>query len=190
MTTNETKILFPQFLKGDKMKYQRKDIEGFPGYEIDTDGNVFSVRFGKEKKLKPNKAKSGHLSIRLFKNKQSNKKLIHRLVLETFVGPCPKNMECRHFPDRDPANNRLDNLSWGTRFENAHDRKAHGTNNTPNSFSNGTYNGNTKLHKCEVEEIRRLSNLGVKNKMLSKMFKVAPNTISAIIHRHRWRHAS
>jgi len=52
---------------------------------------------------------------------------VHNLVLSTFIGPCPKGMECRHFPDRDPSNNRLDNLSWGTPVENAIDRVWHGT---------------------------------------------------------------
>jgi hypothetical protein len=54
---------------------------------------------------------------------------VHRLVLEAFVGPCPEGMQCRHFPDRDTRNNRLDNLSWGTPVENAADKVAHGTNN-------------------------------------------------------------
>ena len=51
------------------------------------------------------------------------------LVLEAFVGPCPDGMECRHFPDRDPTNNRLDNVRWGTAQENSDDKKVHGTNN-------------------------------------------------------------
>lgn len=52
---------------------------------------------------------------------------VHRLVLEAFVGPCPAGMLCRHFPDRDPYNNRLDNLQWGTPQENAADMRVHGT---------------------------------------------------------------
>jgi hypothetical protein len=39
-------------------------------------------------------------------------KYVQRLVLEAFVGPCPPGQESRHFPDRDPSNNRLDNLRW------------------------------------------------------------------------------
>lgn len=48
-------------------------------------------------------------------------KRIHRLVLEAFVGPCPKGQESRHL-DSDRQNNCLDNLCWGTRSENAQDR--------------------------------------------------------------------
>jgi hypothetical protein len=52
---------------------------------------------------------------------------VHSLVLEAFVGPRPDGMQCRHFPDRNPTNNRVSNLSWGTPLENANDRRVHGT---------------------------------------------------------------
>ena len=55
---------------------------------------------------------------------------IHRLVLEAFVGPRPKGMECRHL-DGNPAHNYLDNLVWGTKFENETDRVRHGTRSRP-----------------------------------------------------------
>ena len=55
---------------------------------------------------------------------------IHRLVLEAFVGPRPSGMECRHL-DGNPANNRLDNLAWGTKFENDMDMFRHGTRRRP-----------------------------------------------------------
>lgn len=42
---------------------------------------------------------------------------IHRLVLETFVGPPPDGCECDHI-DRDPSNNKLENLRWVTHYEN------------------------------------------------------------------------
>ena len=51
---------------------------------------------------------------------------ISRLILETFVGPCPEGMEACHYPDPCTNNNRLDNLMWGTRKENMSHRKLHG----------------------------------------------------------------
>lgn len=53
--------------------------------------------------------------------------LTHVLVLLTFVGPAPNGMICRHFPDREPTNNRIENLRWGTWEENRADTIVHGT---------------------------------------------------------------
>jgi hypothetical protein len=55
---------------------------------------------------------------------------VHRLVLEAFVGPRPRGMECRHL-DGDPANNHLGNLVWGTKIENETDKVRHGTKRRP-----------------------------------------------------------
>jgi hypothetical protein len=43
--------------------------------------------------------------------------LVHRLVLETFVGPCPEGYECDHW-NRDRSDNRLVNLHWVSKSEN------------------------------------------------------------------------
>ncbi|MFL1432774.1 MULTISPECIES: HNH endonuclease [unclassified Nocardiopsis] len=53
-------------------------------------------------------------------------RLLHRVVLETFVGPRPDGMVCRHL-DGDRMNCRLDNLRWGTAAENMRDSIEHGT---------------------------------------------------------------
>jgi hypothetical protein len=70
----------------------------------------------------------GYVRVGIHKEGKTLFCLVHRLVLEAFVGPCPDGMQCRHFPDRDPTNNRLGNLQWGTPGENQADRKIHGTN--------------------------------------------------------------
>ncbi len=51
---------------------------------------------------------------------------VHRLILETFVGPCPEGMECRHL-DGNPANNCLNNIAWGTREQNIEDNRKNGS---------------------------------------------------------------
>jgi len=48
--------------------------------------------------------------------------LVHRLVLEAFVGPCPDGMEACHL-DSDKTNNRVSNLRWDTHLENMRDLK-------------------------------------------------------------------
>jgi hypothetical protein len=52
---------------------------------------------------------------------------VHRLMLETFVGPCPDGMEACHHDD-DRRNNRLANLRWDTRRANQQDKLRNGRN--------------------------------------------------------------
>lgn len=71
------------------------------------------------------------------------KKRVHRLVLETFKGPCPPGMTCRHL-DRDRTNNRLSNLKWGTSEEQKADMRKHDTimDGTRNpAYKHGRYVG-------------------------------------------------
>lgn len=99
-------------------------------YEVSDLGRVRSlVRGTKRGKrggrvLKPVPTPPGYLYVLLSKppNLKRRNLSLHRLVLEAFVGPCPDGMEARHFPDNDPANCKLVNLSWGTRSQNMRDK--------------------------------------------------------------------
>jgi hypothetical protein len=73
--------------------------------------------------------KTTRLAVRLSRDGVKRLYGVHRLVLVAFVGPCPPGMQGRHFPDPDPANNRLENLSWATPLVNQRDRDIHGTHN-------------------------------------------------------------
>ncbi len=57
---------------------------------------------------------------------KSDTRLVHRLVVETFVGPAPtpQHIDIRH-EDGDKTNNRLTNVKWGTRSENMRDVYLH-----------------------------------------------------------------
>lgn len=85
-------------------------------------GGALTLRVGRL--LKPWSQSSGHLAVSL--GKTYKKVRVHRLVLETFVGPAPYNTEACH-TNSDPKDNRLDNLRWDTRRENNLDRVRSGT---------------------------------------------------------------
>lgn len=114
-----------------------RPVVGFEGqYEVSDQGRVRSLprtldyidgRSGKTctrslrgKVIRPGVAPSGHLN-----NTQIGKG-VHCIVAEAFIGPRPDGMETRHI-DGDPSNNRLVNIEYGTRSENAADSKRHGT---------------------------------------------------------------
>lgn len=69
----------------------------------------------------------GHLLVQLWRNRVSDQRLLHRLVLEAFVGPCPDGMLGCHYDD-DPSNNHISNLRWATRADNSLDATRNGRN--------------------------------------------------------------
>lgn len=166
---------------------------GYEGlYEVSNHGRVRSldkvVRGSYGSKMlkrscvrKLHKTKDGYMSLQLMKDGKRRYRLVHRLVLESFVGPCPPGYECRHFPDKDPANNRLTNLSWGTPQQNGRDKTTHGT-------GVGEHNHKSRLTEEQVLEMRRLGAQGVRNVDLAPMFDVDVVTVSHVLVGRTWRH--
>jgi hypothetical protein len=79
---------------------------------------------------------------------------VHRLVLEAFVGVCPRGYVGCH-SDGDPENNRLSNLRWDSQKNNVADQVRHGT------FAYGIRNGRAKLNAVDLERISDLHQAGV-----------------------------
>lgn len=77
--------------------------------------------------LKAGPSKShGYPVVNIRRSDRSRPELVHRLVLETFRGPCPPGMEGAH-GDGDKLNTKLSNLRWATPSANNKDKLAHGT---------------------------------------------------------------
>ena len=159
-----------------------KDIPNHPNYAITKDGRVWSKpqtlpdgRRWKGRWIKPGFV-SGYFQIGLFdKSKQFRRfnKMVHRLVLETYVGPCPSGMECRHL-NGNKKDNRLENLCWGTHRENESDKVQHGL---------------TKLTEDKVRVIRYLRDVAKFSlKDIAWQFDVCRATICFIVNRKIWRY--
>ena len=69
---------------------------------------------------------SGHLTVALYRGGVRRTVLVHRVVLEAFVGPCPPGMEACHRNDI-PSDNAVSNLRWDTRSGNQLDSVRNGT---------------------------------------------------------------
>ncbi len=110
-----------------------RDIPGYFGYKIGSDGSVWSCRtcggyYNKANRLtsrwklkKPHRDR-GYVRVCLRRDGKDCYREVHILLLESFVGPRPQGMQACHDPDPDRSNNRLDNLRWDTQSENALDR--------------------------------------------------------------------
>ena len=150
-------------------------IPEYAKYAATTDGDIWSCWKGVWRKLRPAVTKPyGYLQVNLA-NADGHKSIwVHQLVLRAFVGPCPDGMECRHFPDRDPTNNRPENLQWGTPKRNQADKVIHGTYGTKLSFA-------------QVLEIRaRYAAGGITLQQLADEYGVVMQYVWALVHYRSW----
>jgi hypothetical protein len=174
-----------------------KDVSGFPGYCVGDDGSIWSclqrprhrnvpgsVAFLSDTwhRIKATPAKSGYHQVKFRRDNKQFTDAVHRVVLRAFVGPRPFGQEGCHFPDRDPANNRLENLRWDTPTANGADAIIHGTTTV------GTKNARSKLDDEAIREIRRLASEGMSHSRIAPQFGVTRSTVSYVIRGDTWRH--
>lgn len=96
------------------------DIPDYEGhYQVSDKGNIKSLKQNKETVLKPSIDKKGYYKVSLYKEGESRKVYIHRLVIRAFKGEIPKgkNLVVDHI-DNDKTNNELDNLQVISNREN------------------------------------------------------------------------
>lgn len=95
-----------------------KDISGYEGiYQVSSNGNVRSLKYGKERILKPFSNGTGYLSVDLCCECIEDYRRIHRLVAEAFI-PNPNNLPFINHKDGIKTNNVVSNLEWCTPSEN------------------------------------------------------------------------
>ncbi len=107
-------------------------------------------------------------------------KLVHRMVLESFVGPCPEGCEGCH-TNSIRTDNRLENLRWDTRASNTQDRVNKGS-------SAGSLNSGSKLKEEEVWDILFYFILrGVPTQTLASQYDVHISCIQRIVYNAGWK---
>lgn len=169
-----------------------KDIVGYESlYRVSDLGNVRSharqvrTRWG-GLRIAPGKSVAvavhhgGYVICGLMKDGKWKQCLVHRLVLEAFVGPCPDGQESRH-GDNNRQNNALSNLCWGTRLENATDKITHGSDPV------GVRNGRAEL---EEKDVLRVVELAKTNTQLDIVEATGINavTVNHILCGRTWAH--
>ncbi len=170
---------------------ETKDIPGFPDYAITKDGRVWSKPRksfrGKEpgrwliNTTQTNGYIYGHLSLQ----RKEYHIRIAGLILLTYVGLCPKGMECRHL-DGNKKNNKLSNLKYGTHKENMQDTLRHGTNC---GLKMGEDSNRAILSENQVRLIFNAYHDGAYNQQeLADMFNISDVHISRIVNKKTWRH--
>ena len=97
-----------------------KEIKGYESYEVSNLGRVKSLKYNKERILKPALTGSSCLGVSLAKNGKAKTKKIHQLVAEAFLNHIPDGYKLvvDHI-DNNPLNNELGNLQIITNRENS-----------------------------------------------------------------------
>ncbi len=168
-----------------------KPIPGFPGYEVSDQGRVRSFwqicrnpyQMNTPQRTlrlsKPNR----YPYVCLYRHGKLHRVRIHRLVLMTFIGPCPPGMEACH-EDGKRTNNFVENLRWDTPVNNCADTRKHGSL----KIFKGMANGKAKLTDAQVIRIRELAIQGYPYRKIGEMFGVCSRNISCIVLHKTWVH--
>ena len=167
-----------------------KPVVGYEGlYEVSDHGRVRSLHPGPTRYLKlltvmrpVGQWGYSPCMVTICKDGKPRRANIARLVLAAFKGPCPTGMQACHFPDRDPANNHVDNLRWGTPFDNAADRTKHGTQ------VRGPLVGTSKVSDEIAAAIINLRHHGVKASIVADSFGLTEQQVRNIARGRSWAH--
>lgn len=170
------------------------NIPSLDGYAASTDGRIWCCKkLGKVggydtrwRQKTQGKINSGYWVIAV-RNIPGSRRvihlLVHRLVLEAFVGPCPVGMEGMH-RDHNRNNCELSNLQYGTHRENVW----HSITTGVSVCKPGEGNGSAKLKDADVREIRRLRTCGLLQREIADQFGISRTTVVHILQRKRWSH--
>lgn len=82
-------------------------------------GGTISKSFPSRIKAQTNNRNLGYFSISIDRGKGSKTLFVHRLVAKAFI-PNPDNLPYVNHKDRNPSNNRVENLEWCTPYYNNH----------------------------------------------------------------------
>ena len=169
-----------------------KDIPGYEGlYQVSNEARVKVLartrkhRYGgealwPEKIIKTRTNKHGQWLVDFTKDGKCKTCLLHRIVLTSFAGECPNDMEGCH-NDGNKDNNCLANLRWDTHINNELDKVTHGT------LLKGSAVGNSKLQDIDVLLIRSLAQV-LPQSVLASIWDVSRASISLIVNRKNWAH--
>ena len=108
---------------------------------------------------------------------------VHTLVAEAFLGMRPKGREVNH-KNGNKADNRVCNLEWVTRSENA----LHATYILKVPKPKGEQHGHSKLTKLQILEMRKLRRQGWLQSDLCEKFCMTQPAVSRILRGLRWGH--
>ncbi len=170
----------------------RRPTPGFPDYWVTKTGNVWSDK--SKRWLKPGICKQGYRRFALTVEGCVKQYKAAFLVLLTFVGLRPEGQFVRHLNDVS-NDDRLENLAYGTRLQNAEDAKRNGVyarRKMPKRGATpalrGSKHGNSKLTEDDVCDLYVRFHRGERGRLLAEEFGITEGNVYAICtKRVSWR---
>lgn len=145
-------------------------IKDYPNYWAHIDGSIHSFYFKRPKILKPSTSNGHYKQIVLYKDEKGKSVNVHRVIAETFLDNPHKKEQINHI-DGNKLNNKVSNLEWVTRIENArHSREVLGYVNT----------SLRKYPKCIIGYCKELIRSGYNNKPIEKITGIPSRTVSKV----------
>jgi len=167
-----------------------RPIRDFSAYAVSNYGRVKKIKILCNRDTTPigkiliGCNRKGYHAVGLRKIGGGNKRVwlsVHRLVLESFLGPAPGGYIAHH-KNGNTKDNRIDNLEWVTPSTNIQQAYFSGSLNQRGERNNGA-----KLTEKEVIQIKELLDSGsFKQREIAKIFGVARNTIAQIKNNINW----
>ena len=171
-----------------------RPVRGYEGiYSVSSMGNVRSESrtvphavYGKmrvgAKMLRQANHGRGYKMVWLTRDGAKELKLVHRLVVEAFIGPIPDRLQVNH-KNGVKHDNVIENLEIVTNRGNS--LHAHATGLTKN---HGEAHPRAKLTNEDVGEIRAIGS-GMRQSALARMFGTDQSSISRILSGKIWKYA-
>ena len=168
------------------MPEDAKPIPGFDGYYATRCGELWSTRRSSNgRRLKTcTTTTTGYEATAVSIDGVKKFLAVHRAVLLAHVGPPSSERPLALHWDGDMYNNRLENLRWGSHFENVADAYRHGTR-TRDADHAGSNNPNSKLTEVIVLAIR---NSPETITILANRYGVSSNAIWEARTGKTWKH--
>jgi hypothetical protein len=152
-----------------------KDINGFDKYKISNQGRIKSLKWGKERILKPG-GNGRYVIVILSLKCKASSFLVHRLVAKAFIEN-PENKPNINHVNGIKTDNRAVNLEWCTQLENIQ-----------HSYESGLSNSGEKHHKSKLTEIQvaEIRKSDLSQKELSIIYNIGQKSINSIINKKSW----
>lgn len=151
-------------------------------YTLYENGDIINNKTNK--KLNPFTNGVGYLRFTFYKNGKKVQKYLHRLLAESFI-PNPEKKDFINHIDGNPENNKLTNLEWCTKSENAIHAYKLGLKIANPSY--GINNGNSILNDDIVNDIRYRYNNGEKQTEIANYYKVSKQVVYNVVHNKTWK---